>query len=108
MAVLPGKEVKNRNSGDDYQSTHQRIPQIVGEGVAEEYRRGGNKECGHDRISPNLIGAGGVGDTAAEDKDSAARDHVKEPLRKDSQRKQLAKTAADQEQKASQNTLNHN
>ena len=75
-----GKSIENRYSRQNYQASEKRITDVIDEGEVKQQARSQHKQERNHRISPDTIRPRDIGITAAEDKDRARGQHIKEPF----------------------------
>lgn len=75
-----GKSIENRYSRQNYQASEKRITDVIDEGEVKQHARSQHKQERNHRISPDTIRPRDIGITAAEDKDRARGQHIKEPF----------------------------
>src|SRR5450432_1864464 len=83
-----GEGVKDRDSGQNQQCAPKGVAQILGESEVQENSGSEDKERWNDGIAPSAIGTLGYF-AAPEDEDCASGNHIKQPFRKNRQRKEL-------------------
>src|SRR3984957_3009238 len=88
--TMPAKPPENRYASQNYQHAVKGIWPIFAEGVVKEKSRNGNEESGNEGITQHAIRPLRLWIAPAKNEDRTARDHIKEPLRKNSERKELA------------------